>query len=326
MHGYDEYFCTESKVPTYDPMLYPAAFGQGESKRYGWKAAEEDSATRVYGTYYWTGPGQMEEQNLRGDDSRVIMDRAIPFIKRAVRKEKFFFATLWFHTPHLPVVADSVHRELYRNMGLQEQIYFGTISAMDKQMGRLRDTLESLGQWDNTMIWFCSDNGPEINTPGSAGTFRERKRSLYEGGVRVPAFVVWESGFEGGARIHAPMVTSDYLPTILHVLDLTYPENRPLDGENVMKILTGESDRRGRPIGFAFQDKVSWVGDTFKLLSTDRGNSYELYDLLKDPAESDDRWDTETVLRQRLQTELENWLVSVKGSAKGNDYGTSQKD
>ncbi|MCH5597504.1 sulfatase family protein [Niabella ginsengisoli] len=121
--------------------------------------------------------------------------------------KKPFFSTVWFHTPHLPVATNEAWRNLYSGMSLFEQNYFGSISAMDEQMGRLWSYLKSIGEADNTIIFYCSDNGPEEKTPGSAGKFRADKRDLYEGGVRVPAFVVWKDQLKGGRSIDAPMVT-----------------------------------------------------------------------------------------------------------------------
>ncbi len=199
-HGYDNYFCTESKVPTFDPMVSPASFIEGESLRYGWRAVKNYDSSNLYGTAYWTGENQKELNNLGGDDSRVIMDRVIPFIENSLKEKQPFFTTIWFHTPHLPVVSDSIHRNHYSEMDLAKQLYYGTITAMDEQIGRLWAKLEEAGIEEECIIFFCSDNGPERQTPGSAGVFRDRKRSLYEGGVRVPAFVVWKNTFEGGAE------------------------------------------------------------------------------------------------------------------------------
>ena len=130
------------------------------------------------------------------------MDRAIPFIERSVEKGSPFFSVIWIHTPHLPVVASKEMMAEYSEYSHQEQIYYATITGMDTEMGRLWTKLEELGEVENTMIWFCSDNGPENGTPGTAGPFRERKRSLYEGGVRVPAFCVYPNGIEGGGFGH----------------------------------------------------------------------------------------------------------------------------
>lgn len=320
MHGYDEYFCTESKVPTYSPMLIPAEFDDGESKRYGWKAREAGEMTEQFGTAYWTEVEEKERTNLEGDDTRVIMDRAIPFIEKAANEGKPFFTTIWIHTPHLPVVSNLEHRKLYDKMDLQEQIYFGALTAMDEQVGRLWSKLGELGIRQETIIWFCSDNGPENETPGSAGEFRERKRSLYEGGLRVPAFVVWEKQLDGGKRVNFPSVTSDYLPTILDILDIDYPDDRPVDGESIWGLLTGDQTERDNPIGFIYKQKISWVNNQYKLISLDNGESFELYNLINDRAETNNLSSTEPEIASEMKEELLTWMHSVEQSKKGHDY------
>jgi arylsulfatase A-like enzyme len=320
MHGYDEFFCTESKVPTYDPMKKPLEFEDWESLRYGWKAREDGDSTEPYGTAYWIGNEKKAVKNLDGDNSKVIMDRVLPFIERSSRNNSPFFATIWFHTPHLPVVADEKLRSLYPDLEVTRQVYYGTISGMDEQMGLLWNKLEQLGILEETMIWFCSDNGPENGTPGSAGPFRERKRSLYEGGVRVPAFVVWKGQLEGGSRAFFPAVTSDYLPTILHILDINYPENRPLDGTNLWDLLRGDSEQRKQPIGFIFRDKLSWVENNYKLVSVDKGASWELYNVVNDRSEQMNLIDTHPDIAARMTSAFESWISSVEKSQQGEDY------
>ena len=125
---------------------------------------------------------------------------------------------------------------------------------MDRQVGRLREALRTLGVADDSLLFFCSDNGPEGragSAPGSAGPFRGRKRDLYEGGVRVPALVEWPGHVEPGRTTDVPACTSDYLPTILDVLG--HPDAgpvEPLDGLSLLPLLTGEMTERPRPIGF----------------------------------------------------------------------------
>jgi len=320
MNGYDEYFCTESKVPTFDPMVYPAEFDEGESLKFGWKARENGELTEPYGTAYWNGIENQVTSNLNGDDAKVIMDRVIPFIESSAGESTPFFTTIWIHTPHLPLVCDSAHRDLYNTLDLHKQIYYGALTAMDDQMGRLWLKLKELGIQDETMIWFCSDNGPENNTPGSAGVFRERKRSLYEGGVRVPAFVVWKDHLEAGRRMDFPSVTSDYLPTILEVLGIDYPDQRPMDGESLWGLLTGNQKERNKAIGFIFRQKISWVDNQYKLISVDNGGSFELYDLTIDRAEKENIISREPEIAAKMKEELLNWMHSVENSKKGMDY------
>ena len=114
-----------------------------------------------YGTRYWNERGEEFRDNLEGDDSRVIMDRVIPFMTEAAAANRPFFAVVWFHTPHLPVVAGPEFAAMYPDCDDYHKNYYGCVSAMDKQVGRLRDALRELQVAENTLLTFCSDNGPE---------------------------------------------------------------------------------------------------------------------------------------------------------------------
>ncbi len=324
-HGFDTYFCTESKVPTWDPMTKPLVFdtSRGESLRFGWAAIDYgEQQSQPYGTYYWTGPEVMDTQNLNGDNSRVIMDRVIPFIQSANQANQPFYANIWFHTPHLPLVTSSKLRDLYSNRSHQEQLLFGAITAMDEQVGRLWSELEKLGIAQETIIWFCSDNGPERGTPGSAGPFRERKRSLHDGGIRVPAFCVWEGQVPSGSKTDFPVVTHDYLPTLLNILAVEYPvSNRILDGMDVGKILQGVDVQREKPIGFQHHNQqVAWMSGDYKLYRRNQNQPWELYHMLKDKEESNDLAQDLQDLVKELRQELDQWIESCHHSDQGEEY------
>ncbi len=322
-HGYDQYFCTESKVPTWDPMRKPLLFdsAQGESLRYGWKALANEKPFEAYGTFYWTGPGEQVKENLSGDNSRIIMDRVIDFVGSS-NMEKPFFTTIWFHTPHLPLVTDTVHRKIYGERSLKEQLLYGSITGMDEQVGRLIAHLNQIDELSNTMIWFCSYNGPERDTPGSAGPFRERKRSLHEGGIRVPAFLYWPAIIEGEQTSSYPVFTSDYLPTILDFLEVTYPlPDRPLDGISVRSVIEGNGTLREHPMGFRFaRHAFAWMTHRHKLISKDSLLSFELYDLLSDPQETNNIVNQHSEISSALQAQLNTWISSCTDSEYGADY------
>ncbi|MBX2814394.1 MAG: sulfatase-like hydrolase/transferase [Saprospiraceae bacterium] len=324
LHGYDEFFCTEAKVPTFDPMARPQVFDTlvGESLRYGWRAVDNMERAKPYGTHYWDGREHPVHHDLEGPNSRVIMDRALEFMGRSIEDEAPFFATIWFHTPHLPVVADERLRSASGASTVAEQLYFGSILALDEQVGRLSSFLGDFAQLENSVIWFCSDNGPEDRTPGSAGPFRERKRSLYEGGVRVPAFLSWPHGLQHhtGSRIEIPAITHDYLPTIAEIVGLEIP-GVPLDGISLLPLIQTEATERLSPFGFQFHaTKRSWVTDTHKLISTNEGVDYELYDLQHDPKEEQNIIQSRGPLAEKLRAQLEEWMVSCVKSANGEDY------
>ena len=84
-------------------------------------------------------------EGLEGDDSRIIMDRVIPFIRRAVEEAEPFLAVVWFHAPHTPVVTSRHYMDMYAGRSAFERRYLGCLTAMDEQVGRLRHELEELG-------------------------------------------------------------------------------------------------------------------------------------------------------------------------------------
>lgn len=321
MNGFDVYFSTESKVPTWDPTLVPKVFADGESRKYGWAAIEDKSQAEHYGTHYWNGEESMVTENLEGDDSRVIMDRALPFIEKAAADGTPFFTVIWFHTPHLPVVASKEHRAKFADLSHKEQLYYGCINAMDEQVGRLRAKLRELGVADDTMVFFCSDNGPENGTPGSAGPFRGRKRSLYEGGVRVPGLLEWPAMIPEACETDIPAVTSDYFPTVLDVLGFSIdgaPE--PLDGVSLLPLVKGEMTERPCPIGFQSGNVATWNDNRYKLVVNGK-NAPELYDMGDDPYETTDIAAEHPELVKQMHAELLKWKDSCARSDAGEDYG-----
>ncbi len=314
-HGFDEFFSTESKVPTWDPMIKPRTFNTdaGESLRYGWTAPVGEADSVFYNTRYWTDLDKPDFNNVKGNDSRVIMDRAIEFIERSDAEAKPFFSVIWFHAPHLPVVVPEEYKSRFEVNDNQVQLYYGSISGLDEEIGRLWKALEENNIEDNTLIFFCSDNGPEVRTPGSAGPFRGRKRDLYEGGIRVPAFVVWPKKIGQGLKTDYPAFTSDYLPTIIDILDLPEINNgKAIDGISLGPVLFEGIEERDIPMGFLYQKSISWVTHQYKLISVDEGKTYELYDLLSDPSEKNNIIESSPELRDELKAGLDKWLESVE--------------
>jgi arylsulfatase A-like enzyme len=296
-HGFEVCFSTESSVPTFNPHRHPTGGGRVDPILQG--DAEAVGAGSPWFESYWTGSGVRVEDPLDGDDSAILVDRALDFIRAGGAQP--FFACVWFHAPHTPVAAGREDRQAYAHLSRDEQHFFGSISAMDAQIGRLRRELRDLGLAENTLLIFCSDNGPSYVHPhGSAAPFRGRKASLLEGGIRVPAVVEWPDRLAGGRVVSAPLVTSDLLPTLIAAAGAV-PSLVPLDGIDILPLLSGEATERGSPIYFHSPLKNvddPWAQpDTFqaavqtnvlKLLTLDSGRTWALYDLRSDPGESND--------------------------------------
>jgi arylsulfatase A-like enzyme len=301
-NGFHESFSTESMMPTYNPYYYQG--GDYGSKDY--RHLQKEPTALGYKTggfrwrdHYWTGPGQMVDDWLVGDDSKIVMDRAVNFIDKKVANEQPFLAVIWFHTPHTPLVAGNEDRKRYIKHSIQAQHFYGAVTAMDRQIGRLRRHLKQLGISDNTIVWFKSDNGPSyIHNFNSTGPFSGKKAELKEGGIRVPSLIEWPSKLTGGQTISTPMSTMDVYPTILAALNISELTSQPtLDGENILPILTNVKRKRNRAIPFqspmrgvkydADNSRLQYAlsAERYKLYSGDNGITWQLFDIINDQAE-----------------------------------------
>jgi arylsulfatase A-like enzyme len=319
-HGFDVCFSTEAKVPTWDPMITPSRQAGG--------VARDLIAGDFYGTHYWTGKGMAETENLEGDDSRVIMDRVIPFIRDAVNQGRPFLAVVWFHTPHSPVLAGKTYLDEYPGLDSNYRHYYGCITAMDEQIGRLRKELADLKADRNTMIWFTSDNGPAAagggpgddkggRQQGETGGFRGRKGHLYEGGIRVPGLLVWPVKIAHPRETNFPSVTSDYLPTLLDYLNVSLEDQPLLDGISLRQVIESDTvHTRGKAIGFQSRFRngflTVWSGDRYKLVCWDSSTACELYDLQADPYEENNIAAEYPEVVLAMKSQLEDWLSSFE--------------
>jgi arylsulfatase A-like enzyme len=183
-----------------------------------------------------------------GEGSEVIVDAALAFVKQAAGKQQPFLALVWFGSPHNPHVGTEADLALYRDQPKSAQHFLAEITAMDRAMGKLRKGLRELGVADNTLLWYCSDNGaiPE----GSTGGLRGRKGSLYEGGLRVPGIIEWPARIKQPTATDVPCCTVDIYPTLLELAGAKVERQPRLDGISLVPLLYGKMTSRERPLGF----------------------------------------------------------------------------
>jgi len=191
---------------------------------------------------YLSRNGKIEHR--KGKGSVILTDDAIAFLKKHKDGGRPMFTVVWFPSPHDP------HREapdgpsLYE--GKKNAGYYREITLLDQQLGRLRSEIRSMGIADNTILWYCSDNGGLV-TATSGG--RARKGSIYEGGLRVPGIIEWPSGKLKG-RTAVPASTCDMYPTLMSMAGVKLNAPHPLDGIDVSDIIAGKTDKRSKPMGF----------------------------------------------------------------------------
>ena len=315
MNGYDRSFVVESAPATWDP---------GYGKR------------AMNNPFYDDGVALEPngENNLKGGAAKVVMDRAIPFIKNAVDSDTPFFAAIWFNAPHEDVLAGPEYLKMYSEYPENARHYYGCITELDEQVGRLRQELKKLGVADNTMLWFTSDNGPagkkegEKRLWGNTDGLRGRKFTLFEGGVRVPSLVEWPGHVQPGTVNKTLMSTLDYFPTLQKLVGYEMPDARPIDGVSLLDIIEGKSDKRSKPIPFrssirSFGSTQTTVMDgSFKLCSnlSKDGKGDMLFDLSKDRSEENNMIGQYPEKAAEMRKFISAFLLSAKKSHRGGDY------
>lgn len=321
LHGFETHFATTSAVPTWNPTVTPN----------GWSSWGSKPGEPWKGGAPYVQDGVEVTENMAGDDSRVIMDRVIPFIEQ--NKGQPFFATVWFHTPHEPVVAGPEYRALYAKYGSARQNLYGSVTAMDEQIGRLRTRLDELNLTNSTIVFFCSDNGPADNLTkrgvASAGPFKGHKHTMYEGGLLVPACAVWPNVIPAGATTNVRCSTVDYFPTIAKLAgyEFSTKNRRPMDGIDLMPIIRGEVKTRSTDLFFGYRrlhsgvDGQAIISDNWKLLREAKPDgSTRLYDLNQDPYEEHDLGESHPEQLRLLLKRMKAIDKECQFSRDGADY------
>jgi len=183
----------------------------------------------------------------KGESSMITVDAAIEFIRTNAQASKPFLALVWFGSPHDPHRALPEDSDLYQ--GRQSQGYYAEITAMDRAFGKLRRELRALDIQDNTILWYCSDNGGLVDA-SSGG--RAKKASIYEGGLRVPGIVEWPARIRRPSICNIPSGTMDIYPTLLDIVGVKMENQPPLDGISLVDVFDGKMTKRPKPIGFWF--------------------------------------------------------------------------
>lgn len=305
---------------------------------------------RTVGT---NGPSFDDEDDpyFRARSTDLFVDEAIRFIE--AHRDRPFYINLWTLVPHATLHPTEEQLERYRRFSPGRvpyqgaaRIYYSTVTAMDAQLGRLFDRLDELELADNTIVLFTSDNGPEDihvrnaahSGIGSPGPFRGRKRSLYDGGVRVPLIVRWPDHVPAGRLEQDAVVTAvDFLPTLCRLAGAELPAEYVGDGEDVGDMLTGQARPRETSILWEWRFRVSGYpihhspllsireGNWKLLLNPDRSR-VELYDI------PHDRWELTNLASEhpnvvtRLANQALAWQASLpsgpinEGAGQVNDH------
>ncbi|MEP3481769.1 MAG: sulfatase-like hydrolase/transferase [Fuerstiella sp.] len=261
-------------------------------------------------------------EEFEGDSSEIAVAEAVKFISTSVRNKQPFFSVIWYGTPHSPFVAGKDDEAIFGDLKKDSANHYGELVAMDRSIGTLRTALRDLNVADNTLFWFCSDNGglPKI-TPATVGGLRGFKNSLYEGGLRVPSVIEWPNAVKPGQTVDVPACTVDILPTVMAATGAK--DNRLpkiLDGISLVPAFQGNYTKRSQPIGFRHTKRHAWIDHEWKLVQPKPNGNWELYHLVDDFAEERNLISEKPAIAQRMKKQFEAWNKTIEQSIAGADY------
>ncbi len=268
-------------------------------------------------------------------------DDTVAFIKASAGRP--FFINVWLHESHTPHQPTEASMARWKHLDEQKQVYAAVITDGDNAVGKILDALKEAGVEQSTLVLFSSDNGPEHTgkkrgalvtdahanvrgydtwcSVGETGGLRGRKRSLFEGGVRVPFLVRWPGHAPAGAKNDSTVFTGvDLLPTLCAAAGIALTADDRGDGENLLEALHGKPVQRTRPIFWqwtGFGGEPDWWprlavrdGD-WKLLLDPEKDRAELYRLTDDRAESRDLAKEEPERVTRLRRMAQEWKATL---------------
>ncbi len=269
--------------------------------------------------------GEFEE--FAGDSSEVVIDEALKFIREKSAADQAVFAVVWYGTPHDPMVASEEDKAPFADLPEVYANQLGELVAMDRSIGTLRKGLRDIGIADNTLFWFCSDNGGLPKFPvETVGGLRGSKNTMYEGGLRVPGIIEWPAKIKEGRQTSFPAGTVDMFPTIAEVVGL--PDSsmlQPQDGISLVPLIKGEVEEdRPTPLRFRHDGRGVLINNNLKYLTL-KGEEM-LFDLVADPDESEDLSNSKPKIFAKMKSEYEAWNTTVESSVAGKDYPEGKVD
>jgi arylsulfatase A-like enzyme len=271
----------------------------------------------------WDG---RERRPSSGYADDLFTNRAIDFCRR--HRDGPFFVYVPFTNAHFQIEAPADELERFRGKFGEADLahpvnatYAAMVSRLDRNAGRLAAALGELGLTDRTLLFFASDQGAtfEVDNQGASNyhdsnrPFRGQKRTLWEGGVRVPALAVWPGRIPPGTESTEVMRLTDLLPTFLAAAGTAPDPAWHVDGVDLLAVWEGKAHVPDRTICWEWRsegaNQLAALRGKHKLVVTNGGRP-ELFDVVADPAERRNVAAEHPDLYERLGMELNAWMAT----------------
>lgn len=241
----------------------------------------------------------------------ALTRESIDFVNR--NRSQPFFLCVAYNAVHSPLQAMDHEVQHFAHIeDVQRRIFAAMLSSLDNSVGQILTTLRTHNLEENTLVFFLSDNGgPTRELTSSNAPLRGGKGDVYEGGIRVPFLMQWKKTLPAGQVFDAPVLSLDVFATAVAVAKATSKNSAPLDGIDLIPFLKAErQDRPHEVLFWRLNSRTAIrVGD-WKLLRNSRSNqnnAWELYDLARDVAESNNLAATEQDKLMELTRTWKQW-------------------
>ena len=293
---------TETIFPQF---LKPAGYVCGAFGKWHLGLTREYSpAARGFDTFYgFLGRGAHDYFKLDNPDSPLyrglepiedegylttrLTDEAVSFIKR--HKDRPFFAYLAYNAVHAPAQAPEEDIKRFDTGDPQRDVLMAMLKHLDAGVGRVVETLKKEGVWENTLLFFLTDNGGSKAMHANNTPLRGFKQWNYEGGIRTPFVVTWPARVKGGRTIDTPVISLDILPTALAAAGVEPPTDKPFDGKSLLPVLDGKTKTLHDHLFWSEGGSSGeWAVRSGKWKLVGIRQERELFDLDADPSEAHD--------------------------------------
>ena len=165
----------------------------------------------------------------------VLGEKAISFIDKNNQSNNPFFLFLSFNAPHTPMQAKEEVLQKFKDN--PRQVYASMMWSMDEAIGNVIDALKENNQYDNTIIYFLSDNGAAMSNNASPFPFKGWKGNQFEGGIKTPMIMTWKNKIKSNTQFDGFISALDIFKTSLEVSNVNDDLMANADGKNIMNYL-----------------------------------------------------------------------------------------
>lgn len=248
----------------------------------------------------------------------VWFDGAMKFIE--ANNDRPFFCYLTTNAPHGPYLVAEKYKKMYEGKeNVPNAAFYGMITNIDENMGRLMEKLKALGLEKDTILIFMTDNGTAAGIRKGLGFnagMRGTKGSEYDGGHRVPCFIRWPGGgLEGGRDVDRLTAHIDLLPTLIGLCGLKKPKNLKFDGSSQVSLLENKSVSWPERTLLVHSQRIEYPQKWRKsAVMTERWrlvNGKELYDIKADPGQKNNIADKHPKVVEELRQAYEEWWADL---------------